>query len=81
MPYEEPISTSELKRTPFEHYECQGPRGQRAGVSHLKLRDQWSAWTYDPALDRSYSHTIHDTLDSALDSLRVRAPWAHLPDA
>ncbi len=81
MPYEERNSTSDCARPAREQYEFQGPRGLKAGVSHLRMRDQWSAWTYDPALMRSYEHTIHDTFDAALDALRLRAPWADLSDA
>jgi hypothetical protein len=56
-----------------------GANGLKAGVAYLRLRGQWSAYTCDPARSGSYDHEVFDTYEQALDSLRVRAPWADLP--
>lgn len=55
--------------------EWQGPQGRCAGVTRLRLRDQWSAWTRD-ARGR-YEHEVYDTREQALDALR-RKGWTVL---
>ena len=78
MPYEESKQTDQ-QRASSRREEFHGPSGLRAGISHLRARDEWSAWTYDPARVAGYDHEVFGTRAEALDSLRVRAPWAHLP--
>lgn len=80
MPYGEQAGATDHQHPAREKYVFEGDGGQTVGLSHLRLRDKWSAWTYDKASDR-YHHTIHDTFDDALAALRERAPWADLPDA
>ena len=78
MPYEESKQTDQ-QHANARRDEFVGPRGLRAGVSFLRARDEWSAWTYDPARVPGYDHEVFPSRAAALDSLRVRAPWAHLP--
>ena len=78
MPYEESKQT-EQQHAEARRDEFVGPRGHRAGVSFLRARNEWSAWTYDPARVPGYDHEVFPSRAAALDSLRVRAPWAHLP--
>lgn len=80
MPYDESKQTDQQRATGGRD-EFFGPKGLRAGVSHLRVRDEWSAWTYDPARVPGYDHEVFPSRAAALDSLRVRAPWASLPDA
>lgn len=52
--------------------EWQGAQGRSAGVTRLRLRGQWSAWTRDER--GRYEHEVYDTRDQALDALR-RKGW------
>lgn len=54
-----------------------GPGGHCAGVTHLRLRDQWSAWTRDAS--GHYEHEVCDTREQALDALRRKGAWDGLP--
>lgn len=77
MPYEQPSGNQACR--PDERQEFYGPCGRRSGVSHLRLRDEWSAWTLDE--QGSYHHQIFGTRGEALDYLRRQGMWEGLPDA
>lgn len=72
MPY-----GSDQKNTRSQTF--QGPCGHCAGVTHLTLRDQWSAWVRDA--HGRYEHEVFDTREEALDALRKKGAWDGLPHA
>ena len=77
MPYEHdtdaPAGRGACKDARFR-----GDGERAAGVSYLRLRDQWSAWVFDHGV---YEHEIHETREEALASLRRTGPWEGLEDA
>lgn len=74
MPYEQ---TDHGTQHPARTQTFRGPRGQLAGVTHLTLRDQWSAWTRDA--HGIYDNEVCDTYAQALDALRRKGAWQGLP--
>ncbi len=50
-----------------------GPHGLRAGISYLRMRDEWSAWWQERPGE--FSNEVVGTREEALDVLRRQGMW------